>query len=416
MTVPATTARLTRPAVAGNGKRRKVVALLVETSNEYARGLLRGIIAYVREHRPWSTYLAEQARGDEPPAWLAHWAGDGIIARIENKRIADAVTSPGLPVVDVSAANLVSGVPWVETQDVAIARAALDHLYERGFRNLAYIGDERFNWSNWRRDRFVALAAERGLSVNVAHASVVARVGVVTPEGTAAREGEEWTAEISRLANWLLSLPKPVGVMTCYDLMGRQVLEACRHVSLAVPDDVAVVGVDDDELICELSDPPLTSVAPDAHRTGYEAAALLDRMMAGEPVKAEATLLPPLGVVPRASSDALAIDDADVSAAVRFIREHACDGIDVNDVVGRVPLSRRVLESRFKRLVGRSPHEEIDRVQMNRAQELLRGTDLSLVQIAEKVGFPHAEYLSVVFKKRVGMTPREYRKLHPGGR
>lgn len=379
------------------------MALLVETSNEYARGLLRGIVAYVREHRPWTTYLAEQARGDEPPAWLDHWAGDGIIARVENDRIAAAVTRPGLPVVDVSAANLVPGVPWVETDDALIAAAAFGHLLDRGFRQLAFVGDERFNWSNWRRDRFVGLAVERGLPAAVLHSSVVAR-----------RAGAEWSAETSRLADWLIGLPKPVGVMACYDLMGRQVLEACRTTSLAVPDDVAVIGVDDDELICELSDPPLASVAPDAHRTGYEAAALLDRMMAGARVEAVPHLVPPLGVAPRASTDVLAIDDTDVSAAVRFIREHACDGIDVTDVVSRVPLSRRVLESRFKKLVGRSPHEEIDRVQMNRAQELLRGTDLSLVQIARKVGFPHAEYLSVVFKKKVGLTPREYRKRHRG--
>ncbi|MDB5295464.1 MAG: xylR 3 [Phycisphaerales bacterium] len=393
---------MTRPDAPQVGRKRKVVALLVETSNEYARGLLRGIIGYVREHRPWSTYLAEQARGDEPPAWLDRWRGDGIIARIENERIAAVVTGTGLPVVDVSAANLVPGVPWVETADEAIAAAALDHLYERGFRQLAFVGDERFNWSVWRRDRFVARAAERGLAVAVAHASVTARAGA------------EWTAEVVRLGDWLGGLPKPVGVMACYDLMGRQVLEACRHAGLAVPDDVAVIGVDDDELICELSDPPLSSVAPDAHRTGYEAAALLDRMMNGERVEAAGLFVPPLGVAARASSDALAIDDPEVSNAVRYIREHACDGIDVTDVVARVPLSRRVLESRFKKLVGRSPHEEIDRVQMNRAQELLRGTDLSLVKVAEKVGFPHAEYLSVVFKKRVGMTPREYRKRHRG--
>ena len=383
-------------------KNRKAVALLVETSNEYARGLLRGIVAYVREHRPWTTYLAEQARGDDPPAWLADWRGDGIIARIENDRIAQAVKAPGLPVVDVSAANLVPGVPWVETDDKLIAQAAFDHLYERGFRNLAFIGDERFNWSNWRRDRFVELAAERGLSVAVAHSSVVARAGA------------EWTQETGRLARWLVSLPKPVGVMACYDLMGRQVLEACRTTSLVVPDDVAVVGVDDDELICELSDPPLSSIAPDCYRTGYEAAALLDRMMAGKKVAATGHLLPPLGAVPRASSDVLAIEDADVSAAVRYIREHACEGIDVSDVMEQVPLSRRVLEGRFNRLIGRSPHEEIDRVQMARAQELLRSTDLSLVQIAQKVGFEHAEYLSVVFKKRVGQTPREFRRKHRG--
>jgi LacI family transcriptional regulator len=381
-------------------KRRKLVALLVETSNEYARGLLRGIVAYVREHRPWTTYLAEQARGDQPPAWLEKWNGDGIIARVENPRIAHVVTQPGLPVVDVSAANLVPGVPWVETDDALIAQAAFEHLFERGFRNLAFIGDERFNWSNWRRDRFVALAAEHGIEVTVVHSSVVARAGA------------EWTNETGRIARWLRSLPKPVGVMACYDLMGRQVLEACRTAALPVPDEVAVIGVDDDELICELSDPPLSSIAPDCFKTGYEAAALLDRMMGGEQVAATAHLVPPLGTVPRASSDALAIQDDDVSSAVRFIREHACEGIDVNDVIAQVPLSRRVLESRFKKALGRSPHEEIDRVQMTRARELLQGTDLSLVQIAEKTGFPHAEYLSVVFKKRVGVTPREYRRTH----
>lgn len=385
-----------------NGRKRKVVALLVETSNEYARGLLRGIVAYVREHRPWTTYLAEQARGDEPPAWLDQWKGDGIIARVENPRIADVVRGAGLPFVDVSAANLVPGVPWVETDDAAIAKAAFDHLFERGFRSLAFVGDERFNWSNWRRDRFVSLAEAAGIKPHIMHATVVARAG------------SEWIEESTRLARWLVGLPKPIGVMACYDLLGRQVLEACRQVSLAVPDDVAVVGVDDDELICELSDPPLSSVAPDTHRTGYAAAELLDRLMNGDPVEIRPHLVSPLGVVPRASSDVLAIDDPDITSAVRFIREHALDGIDVNDVVEQVPLSRRVLESRFKKLIGRSPHEEIDRVQMNRAQELLRETDLSLVDVAHRIGFPHAEYLSVVFKKRVGMTPREYRKQHRG--
>jgi LacI family transcriptional regulator len=178
-------------------------------SNEYARGLLRGIVGYVREHRPWTTYLAEHARGDQPPAWLENWDGDGIIARVENPQIACVVTKPGLPVVDVSAANLVPGVPWVETDDTLIAQAAFDHLIERGFRNLAFTGDERFNWSNWRRDRFVALAKERNIEVAIANSTVVAQAGA------------EWSNEIGRIARWLKSLPKPVGVMACYDLAGR---------------------------------------------------------------------------------------------------------------------------------------------------------------------------------------------------
>jgi LacI family transcriptional regulator len=393
-------------------KPRRTVALLVETSNAYARGLLEGIIRYIREHRPWSTYLAEHGRGDEPPTWLAGWTGDGIIARIENARIAEAVIASGLPAVDLSAANLVPGLPWVETDDAAIARAAFEHLRERGLRHFAFCGDARFNWSDWRGDHFRRCANEAGYECHVLPSVRPAPRRGNRQSRRARVPGDEWTAETARIAAWLASLPRPVGVMACYDLLGRQVLEACRQLDARVPDEVAVVGVDDDELICELSDPPLSSVAPDTNRTGYEAAALLDRMMSGERVPPREYLVPPLGLVVRESSDVLAVDDADVAAAARYIRDHACDGIDVQDVLTQVPLSRRVLESRFKKLIGRTPHEEIDRVQLGRVRELLRETDLSLSEIARRTGFEHAEYLSVVFKKRIGLPPGEYRRRH----
>lgn len=379
---------------------RKVVALLVETSNGYARGLLHGVVRYIREHRPWSAYLAEHGRGDEPPDWLSDWGGDGIIARIENERIARAVVASGLPVVDVSAANLVPGIPWVETDDGAITETAFRHLFERGFRQFGYCGDPQYNWSNWRGDHFRKLAHAAGCECQMLEVA------------TRPRASNEWMVQTGRIASWLAALPKPVGVMGCYDPMGRQVLEACRQANVAIPDDVAVVGVDDDELLCELSDPPLSSVAPDTLRTGYEAAALLDRMMSGGAVEPRGYLIPPLGVSVRTSSDVMAIDDPDVSAAVRFIRAHACEGIDVSDVLTEIPVSRRVLESRFKKLIGRSPHEEIDRVQIERVKELLRDTDLSLFEIAQRTGYEHAEYLSVVFKKRCGLPPTAYRRRH----
>jgi LacI family transcriptional regulator len=157
-------------------------------------------------------------------------------------------------------------------------------------------------------------------------------------------------------------------------------------------------------------------VIPNTHRTGYEAAALLDRMMAGKAVRAVAHLIPPLGVAARQSTDVLAVDDREVARAVQFIREHACEGINVSDVLGAVPLSRRVLEQRFQRLLGRTPREEILHVRLGRVRQLLAETDLALYQIAERTGFEHVEYLSVVFKRETGKTPRDFRVTAQGGR
>ena len=374
--------------------RRRKVALLVETSNAYGRGLVHGVVNYVREHRPWSFQMMEQGRGDDPPAWLAGWDGDGIIARIETPRIARAVVKSGLPVVDLSAARLVSTLPWVETDDAAIARLAADHLVERGFKHFGYCGDSRFNWSLWREGHFAEQIRKAGY-----HCHTFKGDSAVTDLAGRGRE----------LADWLRGLPKPVGIMACYDRRGQEVLDACRNAALTVPDEVAVVGVDNDELLCELAAPPLSSVIPNTHRTGYEAAALLDRMMSGAKVAAKAYLIAPIGVAARQSTDVLAIDDRDVAGALRFIREHACEGINVADLMRVVPLSRRVLEQRFQRLLGRTPHEEILHVRLNRVQRLLAETDLPLYLIAERAGFEHVEYLSVVFKREVGKTPREFR-------
>ncbi len=374
------------------------VALLIETSNSYARGLLHGIVSYVREHRPWTIHLAEGARGGRPPAWLDRWDGHGVIARVENAAIARSVRRLHLPVVDVSAARLLPSVPWVETDDEAVAREAFEHLRDRGFRQLAYCGDDRFNWSRWRREAFERLAREAGLPCAVRCA----------PAGRPA----ESEAEVERIAAWVAALPKPVGLMACYDFRGRQVLDACRRRRIPVPEDMAVIGVDDDELLCDLADPPLSSVILNPRRTGYEAAALLDRMMAGERVGPEARRIGPLGVATRQSTDVLAVEDRDVAAVLRFIRERACEGISVKDVLRAHPQSRRRLEQRFRTLIGRSPHDEIMRVRLNRVKLLLAETDLSLERIAELAGFLHVEYLSVAFRREVGMPPSRFRALN----
>ncbi|MBC7365206.1 MAG: DNA-binding transcriptional regulator [Undibacterium sp.] len=376
--------------------RRRQVALLIETSNAYARGLLQGVVHYIREHQPWSFHLMEQGRGDDPPAWLEGWKGDGIIARIETPRIAAAVMKTGLPAVDLSAARLVPALPWVETDDAEIARLAAEHLLERGFRNFAFCGEARFNWSVWREQHFAERVRAAG------HECHFYRPKDEGAAGSAA-------AQVAEIGRWLQTLPKPVGIMACYDNRGQQVLDACRSAGFAVPDEVAVIGVDNDELLCELASPPLSSVMPNAHRTGYVAAARLDRLMAGKKVTPMAELIPPLGVASRHSTDAFALEDRAIVQAVRMIREHACEGINVGDVLKVVPLSRRVLEQRFQKQLGRTPREEILQVRLARVKQLLGETKLALYQIAERTGFEHVEYLSVVFKRETGLTPSVWR-------
>lgn len=375
------------------------VALLIEMSNAYARGLLQGIIQFAREqHPPWSVQLVEQGRGDPPPAWLKSWRGSGIIARIENRRIARAVTATRLPLVDVSAARTVPEIPWVETDDKEIVRLATEHLLERGFRNFGYCGDSQFNWSQWRRDHFVTALGALGLKPSLHDVSPRGK-----PDSAEQRQ--------RRLTKWLRSLPRPSGVFVCYDILAREVVDVCRTCGIAVPEEIAVIGVDNDELLCNLSSPPLTSVQLDTYRTGYLAASLLADLMAVRPVRRDAHLVKPLGIVTRQSTSILAIPDPDVAAALRHIREHACDGINVAQLLRVVPCSRRVLEQRFRRFLGRSPHDEILRVRIERVKQLLVETDLPLRTIAARSGFRHPEYLNVVFKRETATTPAQFRRL-----
>ncbi len=379
------------------------VALFIETSNAYARGLLEGVLQYVRSHAPWSLYLPEQERGAPPPEWLAKWKGDGIIARIESQTIAKRLRRMKIPVVDVSAARHSPTVPYVETNDDAIGKLAADHFLERGFTEFAYCGDPGFAWSDLRQKSFEKYVCriDETQPVRKVHAY----------EAISRWDSQySWTAEKKRLAKWILSLPQPIGILACYDIKAQQLLEVCRELSIAVPEAVAVLGVDNDRLVCELSSPPLSSAIPNTRRTGYEAAALLDRMMSGEQVPATGHFIEPLGIQTRQSTDVLAIDDPDVTAALRFIRENAWRGINVADVLAKVPLSRRVLESRFQKCLGRTPHQEIIRLRIDRVKQMLRQTDVPLSVIAQRCGFENSEYLSVAFRREGGQTPSSYRK------
>lgn len=381
-------------------KKQKSVALLIESSNAYARNLLDGILSYIQTHDSWSVYLPEQHRGAAPPESLAKWKGDGLIVRIETETIADFVRSLGVPVVDVSAARWVPEIPWVETDDKAIARAAFEHFRDRGFESFAFCGDASFKWSNLREAGFVDAVEKAGYVCSVYRS----KSPTVNDFSIA--------SERANLANWLLSRPQPVALFTCYDIRSRQVLDICRDYEIHVPEQVALLGVDNDEILCELSTPPLSSVIPAARKAGQVAAGLLDAMMAGKEMERLDHLLEPVGVATRQSTDILAVKDHDVAKALRFIRDSACDGINVQDVLKQVTLSRRTFESRFKQSVGRTPHEEIVRRRVERIQRYLIETDLTLSQIAKRTGFQNEEYMSVTFRRATDVPPGKFRREH----
>jgi len=379
-------------------KKLRKVALLIETSNSYARELLHGVRAWVREHEAWTIRLTEQGRGAAVPAWLRGWDGDGVIARVESAEIARALRATGLPVIDVSAALPRLVFPRVATDAEGAARLAATHLGERGLRHFAYCGDRRFHWARRRGEAFAA--AVRGVAGE--------RCAMFTPTPGPV------DAEVEEIARWLKTLPWPVGVLASLDLRGQQVLAACRLARLAVPEEIAVIGVHNDELLCELCDPPLSSVIPNAARAGYEAAALLARAMAGRKMELKLHEIAPLGVAARQSTDVAAVGDAKLGAAMRFMRARAAAGANVGDVLRAVPMARTALERRFKAAFGLAPHTHMRKLRMERVRELLAGTSLTVGEIAEATGFAHPEYLSAMFRRECDVTPREFRARHRG--
>lgn len=378
------------------------VALLIETARGYGRELLHGIVRYARLHGPWSFYITP---GDFEQALpkMKQWGGTGVIARIETPKIADALCKLNLPAIalDLSAEDYPklaksSRISEVHPDPVAAAKMAANHLLERSFTQFGYVGFERRIWSQQRCDAFVDRIRREG------HCCAVYR----SPSRS---RDAEWSREQKHLSQWLASLPKPIGLFCCNDDRGRQVLEAAMAKGIKVPDEVAVIGMDNDDLLCELCDPPLSSVALNASRGGYEAAKLLDGLMSRRIRKPRQILVEPLWVARRQSTDVLAIDDAEVVEALRYIRENSGQPIQVEDVIGAQQISRRSLEIRFRKAIGRSIHEEIQLSRLERAKQLLAETDWSNDRIAAAAGFTCGSYMGQVLRKCIGMTPAQYR-------
>lgn len=375
------------------------VALIIETSSIYGRDLLAGIVRYMRMHDRWSVFLEQRDLFKQPPRWLNKWQGDGIISRATTPRLLDAISDTGVPFVELTDRKGDVEFSQIRSDDAAIGKMGAEHLLERGFKRFGYCGFKGEAWSKRREESFVKTIDQKSSGSCSLYNS--------TWQGRGARN---WEDEQRCIIEWLQTLTPPFAVMACNDIRGRQIIDACSELDLAVPEQVVVVGVDDDELLCRMCSPPLSSVIPNAQAVGFRAAEVLASLMDGKSPASEVQLIEPLGVATRQSTDAVAIDDPDIAAALRYIREYACRGITVAEVVRDNSVSRSTLERQVRKYLGRTPQEEIRFVQIKRARELLISTDLSAEQIAPLCGFEHPEYLHVVFKRVTGTTIGVFRK------
>ncbi|HVU33578.1 MAG TPA: DNA-binding transcriptional regulator, partial [Opitutaceae bacterium] len=380
-----------------------VLLVFLMRFEESAR-ILQGVVHYERSHRQWSTFLDDEALAERNKDFLRGESWAGVISRHTTPALVAQCAELKIPLVDLNDTPAFPGVPKIRPDNVVIGHLGAEHFLDRGFRHFAFCGFGTEEWSCERRDGFVEALRLAGHDCDVFD---VDYPGVITPN---------WNAlQTRRIAEWLRRLPKPVALMACVDVRAFQVMNAAQQVGLLVPEELAVLGVNNDPMRCELSYPPLSSVGLNSHQSGYHAAEVLDRMIRGEKPGPMEVRIAPLDVVTRLSTDILAVDDRNVTAALSFIRQRACTGIGVDDVVRHASASRSQLEKKFRRCIGRSPCSEIRRVQLARVKELLIETDYPLKTIADMTGFEHVEYLSVVFKRTTGESPGYFRKRTRSG-
>lgn len=384
------------------------VALLIETSRAYGRGLCAGVAEFARNHGGWNFVLQERDLRGGIPDWLHGWKGDGILCRISDPDLAGFLAGVRCPVVDLYGGFQHPDIPFLDTDAVAVARMAVRFFLDAAFDRFAYCGFPGLWFSDDRARAYTGHLHELGFPCDIYQ----------TPDGwdsgdVASRESLH-PAGSDHLAEWVASLPNQTAILACNDVRAQQLLTVAARVGKRIPEDLAVMGVDDDELICELTNPRLTSIRPDTCSLGYHAAQWLQTLMQGKPLPARQLLLPPVRVNERASTDVIASSDPVFVRAMRHIRSHAGTATDVRAVTAAANCSRSSLDQKFRKILGRSVRDEIIRVRIRRSCVLLAETHFTLDQIAGACGFATASHFSRIFKGIINMTPGDYRasRLH----
>lgn len=359
-----------------------------------------GIYRFARPNRPWDFLNLDI--GSEAYAHAKDWQPHGGLGRAGRADFAAAARSLRVPFVNMYGGKPFKGLAQVGIDNDAIGQAGAEYLADLGFKHFGYFGLRGDPASTDRGRAFVKALEARGLSADVfdygrRYPEVRVEAALIHPEDPA-------------LHRWVAQLPKPVAIFVCDDRRALLVSEVCRHLNAHVPEEVAILGTGDHEVLCYEAFPPLSSLRLPLEQEGYRAAELMEHLLKGGRIPEQPILLQPGGITVRQSTDTLAVSDRHVASALRYIREHACEGIEVDMVARHAGLNRRYLERRLRAFIQRSPFQEIRRVQMERVKDLLAQTDLTIDAIADQTGFGGRTRLTVEFSKHVGTAPGAYRK------
>jgi LacI family transcriptional regulator len=388
----------------------KRIAIAFTVSLPWMARCFQGIADYAQEHGPWSMFSSPPAGGVAEELVLdayslKDWRGDGVIAVITDPAEARAARRLHIPVVNLAAAMQNCGLPRVTVDHYAVGRLAAEHLLSRGLRNLAYTGLQGLWYSQERQRGFVDRASEDGVQCEVFESSPMRETKA------------SWGRRTAPLLRWLRTLPPPAGILAVQDYRARIVVDECLELGLRVPHDVAVIGVDNDSTVCELCQPTLSSVSRQARQVGYEAAALLDRLMAGQKPPSADILIPPEGIVARQSTDTFVVSNPHVCEAIQLMHDHLGTPISVEHILRHAAISRRLLEKLFRRHLGCTPRDYLCRLRIERAKQLLGSSKKMKVQdVARAVGFGDLRAFRNAFCKIEGTTALQYRNAQAVGR
>ncbi|WP_166922739.1 AraC family transcriptional regulator [Flavobacterium poyangense] len=379
------------------------VLLLVNFSEEYGRGLLSGIAKYSRLFGPLNFCRIPIVSGNKKDlknaiSWARTWGANGIIAQIENEQVFEKLLALNIPIIAQDTNERFSGIPNITGFYKETGHMAASYFIEKGFKNFAFYGFDNIVWSRERCEGFCEKVKEFNCDVHIYQ-----------------HQKEEtpplWSYKESQLADWLKALPKPIAIMTCDDNQGQHVTEACKAIGINVPEQVSVLGVDNDLSICNLSDPPLSSISLNTEKAGFETAQLLSKMMQNKVGVNNDIHVEHLQIITRRSTDFLAVNDKEISKALHFIYYNYKERIAVDDVVKATALSRRVLEKRFQLVLKRSILDEINTLRIKQVKQLLIETELSITEISDACGYTDIKNLSRYFSRHEGVNPLEFRKL-----
>lgn len=378
------------------------IAILVETALASGRSLLAGISQFARERDDWQVFHPTGYLGSTDLTGLADWRGEGIIARVSDPRTLEALKTYGVAVVDVLGNVPASPFPVVKSDDRAIGRRVAEAFLQHRHRHFAFIGLAGEVWSAEREAGYCEALELKAEAVR----------SCLLP--SAQDGGAVWTRRMETLTRWLAQLPLPCAVMIASDQLGPTVMAACQRVKISVPEEISVIGVDNDVPFCELCRPSLSSVEPNHYQAGYEAARLLDRLLESGGAGPSRIEVPPIRLHERASSEANAVQDPSLVKALQFIRAEACNGATVEEVARAAALSRSVLQRRFRAELNQTVLEVIHATKVRRAADLLKFTRLESPDVAERSGYSSPAYFTAAFKRATGWAPIAYRRRFGG--